>query len=142
MPGTAGWVNNWANNSTLVKTMQKEKEVIEPTRLDVKLHQLKFNSKEIGEFILAMSGREPTYLEYLVITWSIDEDSQRRITMKINEKIYVDYTVVPHASEPENFVCAWMLCDPTKIAEQDIDRAIACELTKVYKEKISNLWGR
>lgn len=115
---------------------------IEPTTVVIKRHWVKFTPHELGTYILSQFGREPTWLDSLVIEWSIDADRVRQVKMSVNGDVYVDVTVVPVHDEPTDHVDQWMDEDPEELAIMDTKRMIALGLTHYYKEKISALWDR
>ncbi len=123
-------------------TTTHEVNAVEPTTVILKRHWLNFTPHELGTYILSQYGREPTWLDSLVIEWSIAANRERQIKMSINGTVYVDTVVQPWDKEQVDHVDLWMDDDPEELAVMDTKRMIALGLTHYYKEKITGLWDR
>lgn len=96
---------------------------------------------EISDMIYHVTGRRPGNLNWLIITWFLDEHNKRNIRFQCDDTNLLIPVNVHHAEDPERTL-QWLQYDPNELALKDIKRTIACELTVYHKKLIADFWKR
>lgn len=96
---------------------------------------------EISDMLYHVTGRRPSTVNWLTITWFLDEHNKRNIRFQCGDTNHIIPVNVHHAEDPGH-AAKWLQSDSNAFALFDIKRTIACELTVYHKQQIASFWER